>query len=91
MTGDEYSRFTSLWAGRHLQESIIEFLLTVRHKPDWGRKLISALEDSVTQHSDGSIHLGHVYIIRELKDCKAHFATGLEKVKSEVLDPVIIF
>lgn len=91
MTGDEYSRFTSLWAGRHLQESIIEFLLTVRHKPDWGRKLISALEDSVTQHSDGSIHLGHVYIIRELKDCKAHFATGLEKVKSEVLDLVIIF
>ena len=91
MTGDEYSRFTSLWAGRHLQESIIQFLLTVRHKPDWGRKLISALEDSVTQHSDGSIHLGHVYIIRELKDCKAHFATGLEKVKSEVLDPVIIF
>ena len=80
MTGEEYSRLTMLWTERHLQESIIEFLLTVRHKPDWGRKLIAALEDSITQHSDGLVHLGHVYILRELKECKAHFASGLEKV-----------
>ena len=83
MTGEEYGRLTGLWGGRHIQEAIIEFLLTVRHKPDWGRKLMTALEDSVTQHSDGSIHLGHVYILRELKECKAHFASGLEKVRND--------
>jgi hypothetical protein len=85
MTGEEYSRLNILWSERHLQESIIEFLLTVRHKPDWGRKLITALEDSITHHSDGLIHLGHVYILRELKSCgKAHFASGLEKITAEL-------
>lgn len=84
MSVDEYTRLKNLWADRHLQESIIEFLLTVRHKPDWGRKLIAALEDSVTLHSDGSIHLGHVYILRELKESgKANFASGLEKVSKK--------
>ena len=80
MTGEEYSRVMSLWSSRHLQEAVVESLLTIRHKPDWGRKLIDALEDSVTQHSDGLIHLGHVYVLKELKECKAQFASGLEKV-----------
>lgn len=90
MTGEEYSRLTLLWSERRLQESIIEFLLTVRHKPDWGRKLITALEDSITQHSDGLVHLGHVYILREMKECKAQFASGLEKVKFKCKKYIII-
>ncbi len=82
ITGDEYQKIMSMWSSRHIQEAIVELLLTIRHKPDWGRKLFTALEDSVTQHSEGFVHLGHVHILKKLetKNGKLVFADGLEKV-----------
>lgn len=80
MSAEEYSRLMLLWGNRHLQESIVDLLYTVRHKPDWGRKLVMALEQSVTLRHDSGVHLGHVYILKELGECKAQFASGLEKV-----------
>ena len=82
MNAEEYSRLMLLWENRHLQESIVDLLYTVRHKPDWGRKLMMALEQSVTMRHDSGVHLGHVYILKELEECKAQFASGLEKVRS---------
>ena len=87
ITGDEYKKIMSLWSNRHIQEAIVELLLTIRHKPDWGRKLFAALEDSVTQYSDGLVHLGHVYILKKLemsKEGKMVFADGLEKVRKAI-------
>ena len=80
MTGEEYSRVNALWSARHLQEAVVEMLLNIRHKPDWGRKLFTALEDAVTHHSDGLIHLGHVYVLKEFREYKNLFTDGLEKV-----------
>ena len=37
-------------------------LLFVSHKPDWGRKLLRALEESIDQRHLGAVHLGHVVI-----------------------------
>ena len=86
ITGDEYKKIMSMWSNRHIQEAIVELLLTIRHKPDWGRKLFAALEDSVTQHSEGLVHLGHVYILKklEMKEGKMNFADGLEKVTKQL-------
>lgn len=82
ISADEYKKVMSMWCNRRIQEAIVELLLTIRHKPDWGRKLFNALEDSVTQHSEGQVHLGHVYILKKMEkmDGRLDFADGLEKV-----------
>lgn len=76
---DEYRRLIQSWKDKRIQEAVVQLLLCISHKPDWGRKLLMALEESIHQRNDGAVHLGHVYILKELHECKIHSATGLEK------------
>lgn len=78
---EEYRRLIQYWTEKRIQEAVVQMLLCVSHKPDWGRKLLRALEESIEQRKNvGAVHLGHVFILNQFQECKIHFTTGLEQV-----------
>lgn len=82
---DEYMRLLQRWADKRMQESVVNLLLCISHKPNWGQKLLKALEDSINYQNDGGVHYGHVHILKELQQCKVHYTTGLEKVTEYII------
>ena len=79
---EEYKRLIQYWTDKRIQDSVVQMLLFVSHKPDWGRKLLQALEESINQRHLGTVHLGHVVILNEFQQCNIHFTYGLEKVSA---------
>ena len=82
MSQDEYSQLRQMWSERRMQEAVIQLLLCLNHKPDWGRKLLTALEESIGQRNTGSVHLGHVSILKELRERGDEFQRRLEEVRA---------
>lgn len=82
MNQDEYSQLRQMWSERRMQEAVIQLLLCLNHKPDWGRKLLTALEESIGQRNTGLVHLGHVSILKELRERGEEFQRRLEQVRS---------
>ena len=84
MSQDEYTQLRHMWRERRMQEAVIQMLLCLNHKPDWGRKLLTALEESVGQRNTGSVHLGHISILKELRARGDEFQRWLEPVRAVI-------